>query len=275
MATKLIVVLMSAALPLVLAGCVMSNSGQGQAAGTGSKVASGSSPIMIVDGEDVYSADLVAFPAIRNVLRAYIYRVSLAQEAKKRGVTVSEDKLNERIQNEKDSVTDNRHQTWQEYLDDMNYTEDEYVAEKRDEMLLDELIALDIDTSDEALREYYDANKEDTLKRYFKDFYMPESERDKVGFDDVKDYVRDLKVQKETFPVRTEKVRELINNASLKILCFDSKELNEHYEDLILNKVREQMNAKAEEAKQAAGGEQGAQGDHPASPAGAVAPPGE
>jgi len=274
MASRFLKMVITAMLPLILGACVLSSSGQ--SAGTSSKVASGSKPIMIVDGENVYAADLLAFPAIRNPLRAYIYRVSLTQEARRLGVTVSEDKLNERIENEKKSVADNRQQTWQEYLDDMNYTDEEYIAEKRDELLLDELIALDIDISDEALRSYFDANKDDTLRRYFKDFYMPESERDKVTFEDVKDYVRDLKLQKETFPVRTEKIRELINSATLEMQCFDSRELNEHYEDLILNDVREQMNINAEAAKQqAAGSGQNTEGGQSAAPAGSVAPPSE
>lgn len=259
MAIKRFAVILAAMLPLLVAGCVFS-SGSNQAGASSTAgdaaVARGSQPIMIVDGENIFPADLMAFPAFRNPLRAYIYRISLAQAIKQAGVTVSDDKLNERVEAEKD-VAAQRQQSWEDYLADMNYTEEEFIAEKKDELLLDALIAQDIDTSDEALKQFYDANKEDTLKRYFKKYYMPEAERDKVTFDDVKDFVRDLKLQKETFPVRNEKIREIINNATLKILCFDSKELNEHYEDLILNDVRDRMNEKAEEAKANAAGAAG------------------
>lgn len=231
---------------MLVAGCVTSGGSNQTSPGTTKPVAD--PPIMIVNGEKINAADLLAFPPFRSPLRAYIYRVNLALEAERRGITADEGKLNERVEAQKQLAFD-REQTWQEYLDEMNYTEAEFIAEKRDELLLEELVAADIDTSDAALREFFEANEEETINRYLKEYYLPESERGKLTFEDCKEFVRERKLQHEMFPARDALIRKLINNAELELLCFASAEEAEDFEDLILNKVRDQMNAEAEEAQ--------------------------
>jgi hypothetical protein len=138
---RYLALIMPVLLLVLLGGCVPS--ANGKQATTGTAAASASRPVMIVNGEEILAADLIAFPSIRNPLRAYIYRVSLAQEVKRRGVAVAEDKMKERVEAEK-QLASSREQTWEEYLADMNYTEEEFIAEAKDELLLDELVALDV-----------------------------------------------------------------------------------------------------------------------------------
>jgi hypothetical protein len=108
------------------------------------------------------------------------------------------------------------------------------------------------------LRKFFEANKEDTINRYLKEFFLPESERGTVTFEVCKEFVRKLVLQQGIFPARDALIRKLINGAELELLCFGSEVEAAHFENLILNDVRERMNAEAEEAKSQAAAAAGA-----------------
>lgn len=251
---------MVALLVVALCGCTTSGSGGQSTASSG--VAPDSQAIMIINGEKIYPAELLSFPVIRGPLRQYIYRVSLAQEARKRGITVDEDRLDEVMAGEKELAL-NRDQTWQEYLDELNQTEEELREEKKADVIFDQLVAEDVDTSDAALQKFWDENKADTIDRYIKKYFLPDSEREKLTFEDCKDFVRERLLQREMFPKSDALFKRLFNEATLELLCFSSEEEADHFENLILYDLQEQIKEQAEEAQK----QQGA--------AGQLAPTGE
>jgi len=250
MSIKSSTVVLAALLLAMLCGCVTSGSGKQSTVSGG--VPANSQAIMIINGEKIFPAELLSFPVIRGPLRQYIYRVSLAQEAKKRGITLDESRLEEVVQGEKELAL-NRDQTWEEYLDELNQTEAELIEEKKADVLFDQLVAADVDTSDEALRKFWDENKADTIDRYIKKYFLPDSERDKLTFEDCKDFVRERVLQREMFPKSDALFKRLFNDSTLELLCFSSDEEANHFENLILYNLQEQIKAEAEEAQQQAG----------------------
>jgi hypothetical protein len=128
-------------------------------------------------------------------------------------------------------------------------TEEELIEEKKADVLFDQLVAVDIDTSDEVLREFWDENQEDTVSRYMDRYFLPESERESLTFEDCKEFVRERVLQRELFPKSDALFKRLFYDATLELLCFASDEEADHYEDLILYDVQEQLKAEAEEAQ--------------------------
>ena len=233
----------------VLASCV---TGSTTNTATGkTPVSRSKQPVMVVNGENVYSSDIIAFPSMRGALRQYIYRVGLAQEGRKKGITVDEQKLADLIEAEKE-LASGRNQTWQEYLAKANKTEEEFIDEKKADLIFDGLVAANTDTSEERLREFWEEHKEDTIDKYIKEYYLPESERESLTFEDCRDFVYLRVLQHEYFPKADALFKRLFDEAELKLLCFDTEDEAKHHEDLILYDIKRQAEEEAREAQEEA-----------------------
>ena len=242
------------ALALVLAaGCVVS-SGTNTAATSGTSAAlpaKGAGPVMSINGEEVYAADLVSSPMIRGFLRQYVFYLAVEQEAAAQGVTVDPALVDERIETVKQSVYDNGEE-WDLYLAEQALTDDEFRDNVHSSLLFDALVEARIDLSDAKLREVFDEERTEVVNEYMRNHHYPDSMRSSVTFEDCRDTVKEKVKRRDGFPVMDELNKRLLRDATFEVLCMESEEDAAKYEYLILEIVNEQLRREEEAAAAAA-----------------------
>lgn len=235
------------------AGCVVS-SGTNTAATSSTSAAvpaKGAAPVMSINGEEVYAADLLSSPLVRGFLRQYIFSRAVEQEAAAQGVTVDPALVDERIEAVKQSVYDNGEE-WDLYLAEQAITDAEFRETMHNSLLFDALVETRIDLSDAKLREVFDEERTEVVNAYMRNHHYPDSMRSSVTFEDCRETVKEKIKRRDGFPIMDELNKRLLRDATIEVLCMESEEDADTYEYLILEIINDQLRREEEAAAAAA-----------------------
>lgn len=244
----------------LFAGCVVSNGTESSQSAGGTAVArpAGDQPVMLINGEKIYAADVLSSPMARGFLRQYIFFRAVNEEAAASGVTVDPAKLEEQIEAVQRSVIDNG-EDWDEYLAAQAITEEEFRENVAGSLLFEAIVADRVDLSEEKLREVWDEEQTQIKDEYMRTNHYPDSMRSSITFGDCRETLRQKVLRRDGFPIMDELNKQMLRDSTIELLCFDSDQDAEKYEYLILYSVDEQMR-RAEEAAVEAQAEAGSAG---------------
>lgn len=235
---------------LVLSGgCVVpGNTGGKQSNAVSSNV----KPVMKVCGRDIAAADLLRSPTIRRGMRDFIRAIALEEEAAKQGAQVDPADLaaqRERILN---SVTSSN-RTWDEYLLAQNMTDKEWEDKARLGLLTVRLAELRAGITEDDYLEKWETDTESVVAEYLRKYNAPESERDRITYEDCRLVLKDLVFREKAMLHHEDIQAELLNNASLDLAAIFSADEAAKYENLILGCVQTGGESKAPGALGGAG----------------------
>lgn len=118
-------------------------------------------PVAVVNGEKITEQEFtkrLKKAHGEQVLGDMIFRAMINDAAQKQGVTISEEELEKAIQQDKSQAPSE--QVWQNMLASRGMTPQEYREEKKFSMKLQKLAQKDVDVSEEALKKFFEENKE-------------------------------------------------------------------------------------------------------------------
>jgi hypothetical protein len=219
---------------LLGSGCVVPGNTGGKENNTAS---SDAKPTMKVCGRDIAAADLLSSPALRRGLRDFIRSIALEEEAAKQGAQVDPADLaamRERIQNT--VISSNK--TWDDFLSAQSMTDAEWEEQARLSLLTVKLAELRAGITEDDYLEKWETDSEDVVAEYMRKYYAPESERDRITYEDCRLIIKDLTFREKAMQHHEDIQMELLNNATLDLSDAFSADKAAKYEDLILYSVQ-------------------------------------
>jgi hypothetical protein len=214
---------------------------------------------MMVNGQAVTFAEVVKHPMMRQALNQLVTVREMYAKASEAGVKVSEEELDERIKEQQENIV-NEETSWEDFLKQQSMTEDDIRQMIKTQMLFEEYMRSKMDLSEEKLRSHYAANEERINNAYIAENFLPESEKEGLGFEDVRETVENDMFQREAFQMQQEMMDEITLDSSLELdaLLGDEASL---YEDLILGYRQQMIRERQEEIDTASETEDGNTGE--------------
>jgi hypothetical protein len=201
----------------LLAGCVAPEDGGSTGGGktAGARAGKGGGTITVC-GEKFTLGDIVEHPMFRQSLRQFVTLQQLYAEASKKGITITDEQLNEELNKQKEQITSSG-QSWDEFLKMQGMSEDEVKQMLKTQKMFEALIDTKLDLSDERLKKYWEENKDQILTQHIQANFLPESERQTLTYETCIDTIKESIRQKEGFQFQQELMDELTLNATLDL----------------------------------------------------------
>lgn len=213
---------------LVCAACVTSSAGSDNPA------------VFNVNGRDIYAADLIKSPMVRQAIKQYLITDALMRAAGKAGLYADEKDIDDQIQNiEQDALRQNM--TIDDYLmKKQGITVDEVRESIKSQQLFEKLVDSQAKVTDKELDDYWNEHADEVKYSYARDNHLTEAERAKLTRDDVKDSLENMVRQDKLGQTRKDTYQSLIDGINLKILVMPDKAEEKMYEDLMINNSKTQ-----------------------------------
>ncbi|MBN2083090.1 hypothetical protein JW859_12905 [bacterium] len=234
----------------LLLGCVTTASTQDGPNGQYAPKAD-SKPVMNMNGHPVYAADVITYQYMRGPLRQLIAYDRLHQIAAQDGVKVDETRFDEMMEMTREQQI-NSGKTWDQFLSEQSISEKEFINDMRSRLLWDALVESRIDITEEKMQKEWEDNADDIKNKHVQFNHLTESSLATLTYEDCKETIKEKIKAKEAFPVQVELEDEIINSATLDILCLDSAEDKQLFEYLILGMHQKQEDGEPDEAANAA-----------------------
>jgi hypothetical protein len=228
---KVTSILASIFLLMTILGCV-GDEGSGIAINSGSRATAGQDILLTVNGEGIIASELISAPEIRFALGELVLRKGMQQLVEREGIELDEDDFNQKIAQWKEQMVNSR-VPWSESLDGDSLTEDEFVANVRLGMQMEQLIKKRANVTDEVLRKYWEQGEEEILDAYVRRFSLPEEDRSSVTFDDAKETIEMMIIADHSTELMSEIREEVVVQAQVALPCIPDEEIEQQLISLI------------------------------------------
>jgi len=237
----------------------------------GATSGAGGSPVLFkVNGHPVTAEQFFSSQAARGAVQQYVMLESMKQEAAKYGAKVEDKELNDKIADFKKQVTTGGNQSWDEFLKSSGMTEQEFVQRQRDMMLFQALQKKRVNVTDDEVKKVWDTDKTALVNEYAAKNHLPDSDKAKVTYDQVKDIARDRVEMNKVGMMQDEIMADIILNGKLEMTSIPDSAKAKTLEEEILGDQQKHAREQKEKAKNPpAAPSAGAQGGTPGGPGGA------
>jgi hypothetical protein len=211
--------------------------------------ASGNAVLFKVNGRGVTAEEFISSPYLRDAMRQYIFYEAMKSEANKAGAKVDEADFTKKMEEEKKNVELQMNMSWADFLDQNGLTEKEYTTRNRDRELFNKLNEIKVKVSDAEARKVWETDKENLVNQYIAQEKLPDSEKAKVTFEQVKELAEERVRMNKMMLVQGEIVADIVLNAELDMVAIKDPARQKQLEDLILNNSKEQAKKQKEDSQ--------------------------
>lgn len=244
--------------------CVAPSGGSG-----GGILGGGRQPVMLINDRKVYADELIKSMLVRNAIRQFASICTLKEEAAKRGIKLDPQKVKDRIEEQKNQMTQ-MGQDWKTFLEEQNVTEKDVEEQISMYMLFEELVNSTVEVTDAQLKAVWERDKEQIITEYLTKNKLPDTEKSKITYEQCKDIVTEITKRENSGSRQQDLTTELTTKTKIDLVAISDPTERKLYEDLIINNTKKKAEEEANKAKEGAPAEgapvDGAQPDKAGAP---------
>jgi hypothetical protein len=221
----------------------------------GASGGAGNAVLFKLNGRGITADEFFASGPARGALSQFLMLESMKSEAKKAGAVVDEKELQQQIDDFKKNVTMGG-TSWEDFLKDGQMTEKEFIDQQRDMMLFDALKRKSVKVSEEDIKKVWEDDKQSLIDQYAAENKLPDSEKAKITFEQVKDLARKRVEDNKAQMYQGEVMGDIMLNAKIDFVSIKDPAKKKRIEEQVLAPLKEQgeMSRKqSRDARKAAG----------------------
>jgi hypothetical protein len=224
---------------------------------------SAKNPVLFkVNGHGVTAEEFFSSQPASQAVNEFVMLASMKEEARKSGAQVDKKKVTEDIEELKKNIT-GQGQTWEEFLKTQGMTEKAFLEQRETFSLFQALLKKKANVTEAEMKKVWEDDKQALINEYASKNHLPDSEKAKVTYEQVKDLARERVEMQKMGMVQGEVMNDIILNSKLEFVSLEpakAKEISER----IMGPAMERAKQQKEEQEKAKNAPEGGDKDAPA-----------